>query len=314
MHNRFEAVEKAVMKEMGRLKMEGAEDLRNPLTSIGGTRQSKTLSQLLEEKAAMGKEIESEVYSLRTGLLNQVSDSSFSESRKRNFRDEGPVPDSPLSIASEITERKKSESFISESQFEKELGTENLEISSKEVYRRKFLERLMSDAQKLSSIRTNMEDIRRKAATSRMSKKMGKNADLEAVERQLQKVEEAVEQLMVSNDHLMKDIDGNHDHSVDGSGPSVAVENVSGTVHEKKVQEQAKQEIEKIERLQLEVQNIQYMMKMRHDKKAKGKNRFKRIGTRLLLRDSICSREGTGKRKLKKGCFFCCSRSSIKGD
>ncbi|PKI78926.1 hypothetical protein CRG98_000699 [Punica granatum] len=317
MHSRIEAVEKAVMEEMGRLKMERVED---PRTSV-----EETKDELLNGKVVTRDETKNEVPRSRTGLLmkdiplDQVSDSSFSGTSQRNLRDSDPLPDSSrASTATEITEQKKSEDLFLELQFEKELGVDKLELSNsreleKEVYRRKILERLVSDAQKLSSIRTNVEDIKKEVDASKGSRKK-KNANLEAVKTQLQEVEDAVVQLMVINDHLTKDIDGSRS-SVDGSGPPAEVDELGGAVHEKKVREQAKRESEKIGRLQFEVQNIQYILvKMEDEKKSKGKNRFSRSGTGVLLRDFIYSGRRNSERKLKKGCFCGCSRTSTKGD
>lgn len=326
MHSRIEAVEKAVTEEMRRLKMEKGEDLRNAITSTEENNESTVDSNLLDGKVVTREETESDVYCSKAELLmkdiplDQVSDSSLSGRSKRNISGKDLNPASSASTARDIAEQKKTDNFFSESQVEKELGVDKLEISSsreleKDVYRRKILERLVSDAQKLSSIQTDVEDIKRKADASKRSKKKRKNANLEAVRLQLREAEETTMQLMVINDHLTKDVDGSRS-STDGNGHPAEVEEVVGAGHEKKVREQAKRESEKIGRLQFEVQNIQYiLMKMEDEKKmAKGKNRFSRTGTAVLLKDFIHSGRQNSERKLKKGCFCACSKISTEED
>ncbi|KAK4767410.1 hypothetical protein SAY86_015160 [Trapa natans] len=323
MHSRIEAVEKAVMEEMRRLKIDKGYDLRYA-TSPTENNESMVDINLLNGKVVTSEETKSDVHCSKVELLmkdiplDQVSDSSSSGRSKRNSRERHLNPESSASTASEIAEHKMTEDFSSELQTEKELGVDRLEISSsreleKEVYRRKILERLISDAQKLSSVQTDVEDIKRKVDARKGSKKR-KNSNLEAVRMQLREAEETIMQLMVINDHLTKDIDGRRS-SVDGNEHPAEVEEVVGSAHEKKVREQAKRESEKIGRLQFEVQNIQYiLMKMEDDKeKANKKNQLSRSGA-MVLKDLIYYGRRNSQRKPKKGCFCGCSKTSTKED
>lgn len=324
MNNRIEVVEKAIIEEMGRLGMDRHDDMRNPITAMGKTKESRIKSKLLERKVVSRELPENEVYHLRNGLLmkgivlDHVLDCSLLGRSKRSSMEQDVAPDSFASTIGEITMQKKRENLSSESHFENELGVDRLEISSgreleREVYRRKFLERLLSHAQKLGSIQTKVENIKTKVDASKRSSKKSKNTTVEVVKTQLQEVEEAVVQLMVINDHLTKDSGGNRS-SLDENVHLAQVEEMCGAVYEKKVREQARRESEKIRQLQFTVQNIEYTLTKMEDEKAKGKKHLSRAGMDVLPKDLIYNRKQSNGRKLKRGCLCGCSRISTKGD
>lgn len=199
----------------------------------------------------------------------------------------------------------------SELEAEKELGVDRLQLSksikerTQDGKRRKVLERLATDAQKLTALKMTMQDLKKKMETKKGGKK-GDEDEYETVKRQIEEVEGAVLKLADTNDQLTKEMKEN--------APSVNKETSvelekSRHIHRKRVTEQVRKGSEEIGRLQFEVQNIQYvLLKLADEKKSKGKNRFSGK-TVILLRDFIHSgKKGTKKRN--KGCFGGCSRTS----
>ncbi|KAL2469843.1 Protein NETWORKED 1B [Abeliophyllum distichum] len=191
---------------------------------------------------------------------------------------------------------------------EKELGVDKLEIStrytepSREMSSRKILERLASDGQKLESLQTTVQNLRRKLEINRNTRK-AKNVDFETVQEQLAEAEETVEQLVDINGQLVKNIEVSCSPDVRASPDSREAVKLC----RKKVSEQAQKGSEQIGRLQLELQKIQYMlMKLEDEKKSKGRGKFFRSKTSIILRDFIYyGRKNSGKRKKAPfcGCF-----------
>ncbi|XVE81658.1 hypothetical protein DITRI_Ditri15bG0082700 [Diplodiscus trichospermus] len=188
---------------------------------------------------------------------------------------------------------------------EKELSIDKLEISTsirepkKGAKSRKVLERLASDAHKLTSLQTTVKELKKRMEI----KKRKKAYDLEygQVKEQLQEVEDAIMELVNVNSESTRDVEVSP--SVNGTNSAELEE--AGNSGRKNMQEQA----EKIGRLQFEVQSIEYVLqKLEEERKSKGKNR-----TGILLRDFIYSGgRRTGRRK--KACFCGCARPSAKGD
>ncbi|XWS08934.1 hypothetical protein CRYUN_Cryun40dG0042900 [Craigia yunnanensis] len=197
-------------------------------------------------------------------------------------------------------------------QVEMELSVDKLEISTsirkpkKGAKRRKVLEleRLASDAHKLTSLQTTVKELKKRMEI----KKRKKAYDLEygQVKEQLQEVEDAIMELVNVNSQLTKDVEESPP-SLDGTNSAKLEE--AGNSGRKNEREQAQEGSEKIGRLQFELQSIEYvLLKLEDERKSKGKNR-----TGVLLRDLIYSGERrTGRRK--KACFCGCARPSAKGD
>jgi len=210
---------------------------------------------------------------------------------------------------------KKSHSLSSELQVEKELGIDKLEVSTsvrepnQDGNKGKILERLASNAQKLTSLQTTLQDLRKKMEMHKRNKKAN-DIEYETVKRRLQEVEEAILQLVDINDNLTKEIEDSSS-SLDGI-PSVELE--AGDTCQKRVTEQARKGSEKIGRLQFELQNIEYvLLKLVEEKNSKGKYRFSKSRTGILLRDFIYSDGRSGERR-RKACLCGCTRPSTNGD
>ncbi|KAK9288602.1 hypothetical protein L1049_017061 [Liquidambar formosana] len=200
----------------------------------------------------------------------------------------------------------------SDLQVEKELSVDKLELSmsvrepNQEGNKRKILERLASDAQKLMSIQVMVQDLRRKMETNKKGKK-AKDDEFETLKEQLQEVEEAVVQQMDFNGQLTNNTEESP-LSSDGT-PSADLEEARN-IQRKRVLEQARRGSEKIGRLMLEVQKIQYVwLKLEDEKKSKGKNRSSKSRTSILLRDFIYS-VGKGSERRKKASLCGCLRPS----
>ncbi|KAI3459414.1 hypothetical protein Pfo_016077 [Paulownia fortunei] len=202
----------------------------------------------------------------------------------------------------------KSEPPSTDSDVEKELGVDKLELltsiePNQEVSDRKILERLASDAQKLESLQTTVQNLRRKLETNKKSRK-AKNIDFETVHEQLREAEDTIVHLVDLNGQLVKNIE-------ECPRDEMASPRLKETVKtwRIKVMEQAQKGSERIEQLQLGLQKIQYiLLKLEDEKKNKGKNKFLRSKT-IILRDFIDNgRKNSGRRK--KGPHCGCFRQS----
>ncbi|XP_065863253.1 protein NETWORKED 1A-like [Euphorbia lathyris] len=205
-----------------------------------------------------------------------------------------------------------------EFQVDRELGIDKLEVSrsmrSQERRRGKILERLASDAQKLASLQTTVEDLKQHMALKKHSKKAN-NVEFERVKRQLQEAEDAIAHLVNANGQQTKGMEESRPSSSDGNESPVSDE--SDSVSRKKLIEQARKASEKIGRLQVELQSIHYaLLKLEEEKRSKSKLRFSGSRTGILLRDFIYSgvRKSGSSRRRKKGCFCGCARPSTRED
>ncbi|KAM0985266.1 hypothetical protein ACFX2C_012556 [Malus domestica] len=204
------------------------------------------------------------------------------------------------------------QNFSSEVEAEKEWGIEKLEASFRrprhEGKKEKILERLASDAQKLTSLQTIARDLDKKMETSKKGKRAN-GIEYETVRRHLLEVESAVVQLVETNDQLKKKIE--ESPSLDEQ-TSMELEE-AGNVRRERVVEEASKGSEKIGRLQFELQNIHYiLLKLEDENKKKGRHGFYVSRTGVLLRDFIYS--GRSSERRRKGCVCGCMRPSTKGD
>ncbi|KAK2980635.1 hypothetical protein RJ640_011443 [Escallonia rubra] len=202
-------------------------------------------------------------------------------------------------------------------QVEMELGFDklkvpaNINVHTHGVNKGKILERLASDAQKLASLQETVQDLSRKLERNKKSK-MAKNVDFETLKEQLQEAQETYVQLAYLNGQLIKNIEDSPSRS-DRKVSKELEEAVS--VQRKRVSEQARKESEKIGRLLLEIQKIQYvLLKLEEEKQSKGKSGFLRTRSRtsIILKDFIYSgRRNSVKRK--KGGLCGCFKPSKNG-
>ncbi|KVI01714.1 KIP1-like protein [Cynara cardunculus var. scolymus] len=235
--------------------------------------------------------------------LDQASDgSSSANSRSRSRRGYLRTDDmiiEQLQMAHRIHEtEKKSKKLPYEPQIE-DFGVDKLEVvPHQEGTKGKLLQRLASDAQKLANLETTVKDLTKRLETGKKSKKPH-SVDFGTVKEQLEEAEETILQLVNVNVESTASIEKN---------PSL-----SAWVE----QEDAWKGSERIKRVQLEVQKIQYvLLKLDDEKKSKGKSGFSRTKSRtsVILRDFIHHGKrgsSSGRRRRLCGCFM---PSATKGD
>ncbi|KAJ1384362.1 GNAT domain [Sesbania bispinosa] len=210
-------------------------------------------------------------------------------------RGSAPIEDFMTFHQSENSER--CQNYSSELDIEKELGVDKLELSktikeTPEDGKRKILERLASDGQKLAILKMALQDLKKKPEKKKKSKKVNE-IEYETVKRHIEEVEEAVMQQAGINDQLAKDIEESIS-SLDRE-TSIELEKCGGHIQRRRITEEARRVSEQIGRLQFEVQNIQYiLLKLADEKNNKGKSRSSRPTAPAPVMEgtsNICSKE-----------------------
>lgn len=212
----------------------------------------------------------------------------------------------------------KSKNPTIESLVEKELGVDKLEISKrysgsqKEGSQRKILERLDSDAQKLTNLQITVQDLKNKVETSEKGIK-GKGIEYDTVKEQLEEAEEAIVKLLDVNRKLLTNIE---DISLSYDGKSAIESDDSGSMRRRKVSEQARRVSEKIGRWQLEVQKLQFLLlKLDDEQGSRGRTRITERKTRVRLRDYLYGYGGSRSNQKRKKAHFCaCVQPPTRGD
>ncbi|KAJ7977354.1 protein NETWORKED 1A-like [Quillaja saponaria] len=203
-----------------------------------------------------------------------------------------------------------------DSLIERELSVDKLEISGRhpepceEGNGRKTLERLDSDAQKLTNLQITIQDLKRKVEITDKSKH-GKGIELDTVNGQLEDAQAAIKKLLDANRKLMKNVE---DGSLSFDEKPAIGSDESGSVSRRRVSDQARRGSEKIGRLQLEVQRLQFLLlKLDDEKESRGKTKITERKTSVLLRDYLYGASRT-KQKGKKASFCACVQPATKGD
>ncbi|GMI76096.1 hypothetical protein HRI_001278900 [Hibiscus trionum] len=213
------------------------------------------------------------------------------------------------SVKGHRSKNPSTESLVKELVVDKE-GSKRFTKLNQEGSKRKILERLGSDAQKLANLHITVQDLKKKVDISETGKK-GKGIEYRTVKEQLEEAEEAIMKLGDANRKLMTEVE---DGSWYPDGKSALESDDSGSVTKQGVPEQAQRGFEKIGHLQLEVQKIQFLLLQLDDgKDSRGRTRVAESKTRVLLRDYLYG----GVRniqKTKKAPFCACLQPSTKGD
>ncbi|KAF7818349.1 protein NETWORKED 1D [Senna tora] len=202
-----------------------------------------------------------------------------------------------------------------ESLVEKELSVDKLEISKgliqpREENKRKIIERLDSDAQKLANLQITVQDLIKKVETTEKSTK-GKGTEYDTAKGQLEAAEETITKLFDANRKLMKNVEDGTLSFIANPEPE---SDETGSISRRRVSEQARRGSEKIGQLQLEVQRLQFLlMKLQDERESKGKTRLGDRSPRVLLRDYLYGGTRTNQKK-KKSPFCSCVRPPTKGD
>ncbi|XP_021770312.1 protein NETWORKED 1D-like [Chenopodium quinoa] len=207
-----------------------------------------------------------------------------------------------------------------ESMVEKELRVDDQQLTSKrfmnpeqEDNKRKTLERLASDVQKLTNLQITVQDLKEKLEMTENNSSKGKGIECDNVKDQLLESENTILKLFEYSAKLMKNIENSSTaSSFDGSVTADSSEGGGGK--RRRCLEQARRISEKIGRLQLEVQKLQFLlMKLDNNKVGKGGTRVSERSTRVLLRDYLYG--GTRTPRRRKRTHFCgCVQPHTRGD
>ncbi|KAK7285309.1 hypothetical protein RJT34_20076 [Clitoria ternatea] len=209
-----------------------------------------------------------------------------------------------------------------DSLIEKELSVDKLEIprrlshshshSHEEGNKRKVLDRLDSDAQKLTNLEITVQDLMSRMEIAEESTK-GKGIEHDTVKGQLEAAQEAITKLFDANRNLKRNVE----EGTSSFATKLTTESDdSGNVSRRRVSEQARRGSEKIGRLQLEVQRVQFLLlKLNDEKEGKGKALIEDRNSRVLLRDYLYGGQRRNNQKKKKKAPFCgCMQPPTKGD
>ncbi|XP_026432493.1 protein NETWORKED 1A-like isoform X4 [Papaver somniferum] len=216
-------------------------------------------------------------------------------------------------------DEQRSRNPSSEFEVEKELRVDSLAVSKRitvprqDANKRKILERLSSDSQKLMNLQITIQDLRKKIEKSKKSKKSTKFIEYNNVKEQLQLVEEATMQLVDVNGTLIKNAEQSPLPS-DRRGFQEPEE--TAKLQRRRVSEQAREGSEKVGQLELEMQKIQFiLLKLEGENDVKGINVAKK-STGVLLRDYISGgvRGSSQGRKKKIPCCACVKKPSTKDE
>lgn len=176
---------------------------------------------------------------------------------------------------------------------------------NREVSDKRIMERLASDAKKLENLQETLDVLKEKWESNKKSKR-AKNVESELVNDKLLEVEDTLIQLMDLNGQLVNHIE------LCPQDDDMSSPRMKETVQtwRMKVMEQANKGAERIGRLQLELQKLQFnLLKLMDDKKLKGKHRFFQDRS-IVLRDFVYNGRKNSTRRRKKSPNFCFKQST----
>lgn len=347
MQKRIRAIEKAVMEKERLVMMENLSANSKLKAAIRQIEEFKSASIFHQAGIETGKNVndfrlQKRTHEISEGnevttkdiVLDQISDcSSYGISRRETVEaddrmleiweatDRDGSIDLTVGKAQKVTtattEKKHNRGHLStDSLVVKEVGVDKLEISKRfsgsrqEASGRKILERLDSDAQKLTNLQITVQDLKRKVEMTEKSKK-GKGIEYDSVKEQLEESEEAIRKLFDVNRKLMKSVE---DDSLSLDEKAVLEPGESGSVRWIQISEQARRGSEKIGRLQLEVQKLQFLLlKLDDENKSRGKTKITERKTRVLLQDYLYGGTRSSQKRNKRH-FCACMEPPTKGD
>uniref|UniRef100_A0A452Y9J7 NAB domain-containing protein n=1 Tax=Aegilops tauschii subsp. strangulata TaxID=200361 RepID=A0A452Y9J7_AEGTS len=203
----------------------------------------------------------------------------------------------------EAVEEVKSEYPSSELLRGRDLGIINkLEMSSSaepdELWGKNVAERLASDGQRLASIQESIEELKRK-----MGGPAKGHSEYESVSSQLRETEGLVLEQMNLNSKLAKKAE-NYPALLD----SMNAEREGGFPSKRKMLEQVRKGSDKVARLELELQKIQYVLLKLEEEHEYTRLKVSDKRTRVLLKDYLYGRKDHRGKK-KRAPFCSCVRS-----
>ncbi|KAL6008066.1 hypothetical protein ACLOJK_033572 [Asimina triloba] len=205
----------------------------------------------------------------------------------------------------------KSEHPSSELQVEKELGVDKLEVPKRSAEpwqerKKKILERLASDAQRLSNLQASIQELKKKTENADKGRQLAADVEFAHVKAQLKEAEQSISQLVDINSKWTKKAEDGSKSFDSKDEESQEIRNGVG----RQLSVRARRWSEKIGRLELEVQRIQcVLLRLEDEHQSKGAKSIDRRA-RILLRDYLY---GGGVNQGRKRRHFCaCIRPMTK--
>ncbi|CAA0832117.1 Protein NETWORKED 1C [Striga hermonthica] len=201
--------------------------------------------------------------------------------------------------------KKQKIAILPPNKLEMNLSSESFKDGNTSRRRRVVLERLDSDVQKLANLQITVKDLKSKLEAIEKGKRGKAVVECEALKGQLDEADLAIMKLFELNGRMMKSIDHRRSFSSEKS-TSFDLDNEGSSMRRRRVSEQAWRMSEKIGRLQLEVQRVQFVLMKMDDLR---NNRIWEGKRRILLRDYLYGRLGQGQKR-KKTQFCACVQAS----
>ncbi|XP_042042876.1 protein NETWORKED 1D-like [Salvia splendens] len=312
---RLEAVVKAAV-EMKELMVQENTYLHSKLDQSSRQFESECGKHGRNRRPASEITVEDTALLTKDIVLDQVSDGSYRYSKKKAadvdsqivelWETDGTVAHTISKSNRTIPPSRKPKGGSSDALDD----VDKLEISKRSFQdgsKRKVLERLDSDVQKLANLQTTVHDLKTKLEATEKGKRGKAVIECEALRRQLDEADRSVAQLLDLNGRLTKSVD---DRSFSDSKSSLDFEGEDGGARRRRVSEQARRMSEKIGRVQLEVQKLQFILLKLDEKDGSSSKMSDR---RILLRDYLYG-GGRGGQRRKKGHFCACVKPSTLED
>ncbi|XP_010938289.1 protein NETWORKED 1A [Elaeis guineensis] len=196
---------------------------------------------------------------------------------------------------------------------EKELGIDKLELPEKvmiethQEWNRRVIERLSSDAQRLLVLQASVQELKANMGTSEEVTKP-RGFEFDTVKAQLKEAEGIISQLIDTNSKLTKKA-----RDFISSSDNLLEDNVEmGSTSQKIISERARRVSEKIGKLELELQKIQYMLLKLEEEHANKGTRAARKRSKIYLRDYLYGKRNSRRQKKAPTCG--CLRPKPKDD
>ncbi|KZV32705.1 hypothetical protein F511_35593 [Dorcoceras hygrometricum] len=288
LHARLEAYEKASVAATEAMVQESI-DLYSKLdTSLRQIEFLKSESWRYRRSLKQTSEISEAENTLlmKDIMLDQISNGSpYGESRREPIDSDTQIVELPESI--DPIENQKGKFLASDEPIVKNSSVDKLEISKRlsgpvqEENKKKVLERLDSDVQKLANLQITVRDLKRKLQITEKGKRGKSVVQCEALKGKLEEADVAIMKLFDFNGRLIKTVE----HSTFADVKSSFDLEGDGNAR-RRVSEQARRMSEKIGRLQLEVQKLQFIL-LKLDDGKEDKPSISDIKRRVLLRDYL---------------------------
>ncbi|CAM8968566.1 unnamed protein product [Rhodiola kirilowii] len=189
--------------------------------------------------------------------------------------------------------------------------------SYQEENKRKMLEKLESDGLKLTNLQITVQDLKTKVEITEKTKKKDHDIEYNTVKEQLEEAEEAITKLSKMNAKLKKAVQDND--QITSNGKSQTEFEQVWSLRRRKILDHAQRGAERLARLQLEVQKLQFLLlKLDSEKEKKPRTRHTDSGPKYLLKDYLHSRGRSVKlssqNQSKKKRFCGCINPPTMGD